>query len=131
MTADATDETARGGAPDPVPDGQLFSARTRRDGSRVAVEIAGELDLTAVEPLTATLREAITDGVDTVDLDTTGVTFIDSRALAMFLAFRLNAPKEGVAMRMVAASEEFARVATVAGLEEDLLPQPEPEPEPD
>jgi anti-anti-sigma factor len=109
----------------------MFSATSRREGSRAIVEIAGELDLTAVEPLTAALREAITEGVDTVDLDTTGVTFIDSRALAMFLAFRLNAPKEGVAMRMVATSDEFARVAEVAGLGEDLLPAPEPPEDPD
>lgn len=108
----------------------MFSATSRREGSRAIVEIAGELDLTAVGPLTAALREAITEGVDTVDIDTTGVTFIDSRALAMFLAFQLNAPKEGVVMRMVATSPEFSRVAEVAGLGEDLLPTPDPLDEP-
>ena len=112
MSADTPEDT----------DGQPFSATSRRDGNRAIVAIAGELDLSTVEPLTATLRDAITEGVDTVELDTTGVTFIDSRALAMFLAFQLNGPKEGVALRMVAASEEFARVATLAGLDYDLLP---------
>jgi len=108
--------------PGNAPDDDLFSATSRRDGARAIVEIAGELDLSTVEPLTAKLRDAIVDGIDTVDLDTTGVTFLDSRALAMFLAFQINGPKEGVAVRIVAASDEVVRVAKLAGLETVLLP---------
>ncbi|HEY8543701.1 MAG TPA: STAS domain-containing protein [Acidimicrobiales bacterium] len=124
MSGDATDWSAGSGVPEGS-EGEVFSARSRRDGSRAVLEIAGELDLTTVDPLAAAFREAIAGGADTLELDTSGVTFVDSRALAMFLAFQLNAPKEGVTMRMVAASPEFARVATVAGLEEDLLPPPD------
>ena len=124
MSTDATEETGVGDGG--VPEGEVFSATSRRDGSRVTVAIAGELDLTTVEPLKAALREAMTEGVDTVELDTAGVTFIDSRALAMFLAFQINGPKEGVALRIVKASDAFARVATVAGLDGELLSDTDP-----
>jgi anti-anti-sigma factor len=140
VTSDPTDEKAPGdGAPADIPDEIPFTASIRREGSRAIVEIGGELDLTTVEPLSDALREAVEGDVETVDLDTAGVTFIDSRALAMFLAFQLNGPKEGVKLRIVAASEAFARVASLAGLEADLLgnagadpdPKPEPDPEPE
>src|SRR5688572_5467301 len=64
-----------------------FSTSCRRDGNRSVVEVAGELDLSTVEPLKATLREAVAEGVERVEIDASRVTFIDSVALAMLLAF--------------------------------------------
>ena len=102
----------------------VFSATIRRVDKRSIVEIAGELDLTTIEPLRAKLREAIVEGVDTVELDMTGVTFIDSVNLAVLLAFQVNAPKEGLALVVVAASDEVTRIVTLAGLADALLPPP-------
>jgi anti-anti-sigma factor len=101
-----------------------LSVTSRREDSRAIVEIGGELDLTVLEPLKSKLREAITEGVDTIELDTTKVSYIDSVALAMILAFQVNGPKEGVQLRVVAASDEFARIVKLAGLDDALLPPP-------
>lgn len=115
MDPEATDESSAG---------DVFSTTIRRVDARSIVEITGELDLTTIEPLRATLREAIAEGVDTVELDTAGVTFIDSVNLAVLLAFQVNATKEGVALRVVAASDEFTRIVSLAGLAAALLPPP-------
>jgi anti-anti-sigma factor len=103
---------------------EMFSATVRRVDGRAIVEIVGELDLTSIEPLRAKLREALVEGVDTIEVDAAGVTFIDSVNLALLLAFQVNAPKEGRVFRVVAASEEFVRIVSVAGLGEALLPPP-------
>ena len=114
MDPETTEESSAGD--------DVFSVAIRRVDARTIVEITGELDLTTIEPLRAKLREAIAEGVDVVELDTTGVTFIDSVNLAVLLAFQVNAPKEGVALRVVAASDEFTRTVTLAGLDAALLP---------
>jgi anti-sigma B factor antagonist len=99
-----------------------LTVTSRREGSRAIVEIGGELDLTALEPIRSRLRDAITEGVTTLELDVTKVSYVDSVALAMILAFQVNGPKEGVELRVVAASDEFARIVKLAGLEDALLP---------
>jgi anti-anti-sigma factor len=103
-----------------------LSVTIRRDSSRSIVAITGELDLTTIEPLRAKLREALAEGVDTVELDLSGVEFIDSVNLALLLAFQVNGAKEGLTFRVVAASDEFARVVTLSGLADSLLPPPAP-----
>jgi anti-anti-sigma factor len=121
--SDATDESPTGDAPDDdYLGGDVFSVTSRREGSSAIIEIYGELDLHAIEPLKAKVREALADGVDTVELDTTGVTYMDSVVLAMFLAFQVNVPKEGAELRFVAVSDEFSRIVTLAGLDGTLLP---------
>jgi anti-anti-sigma factor len=106
--------------------GDAFSATTERRESGALVTIKGELDLTTLEPVKATLRSAFADAdpetQDTVDIDASGVTYIDSLTLALLLAFQVNGPKEGVALRVVAASDEFAHTVTLAGLGDALLP---------
>jgi anti-sigma B factor antagonist len=121
--SEATDESPTGEAqPDAYLGGDVFSVTSRREGSRSIIEIHGELDLHAIEPLKAKVREALADGVDTVELDTAGVTYMDSVVLAMFLAFQVNVPKEGAELRFVAVSDEFSRIVTLAGLDGTLLP---------
>jgi len=124
---EATDEGSAGVVPPDIDlGGDELSVTTRRDGARSIVVISGELDLTVLEPLRAKLSEAVAEGVDTVEVDTSGVSFIDSVALAMFLAFQVNLPKEGVTLRVVAASDEFARIVTLSGLADALLPPADP-----
>jgi anti-anti-sigma factor len=121
--SEATDESPTGDAPaDDYLGGDVFSVTSRREGSSAIIEIYGELDLHAIEPLKAQVREALAAGVDTVELDTTGVTYMDSVVLAMFLAFQVNVPKEGAELRFVAVSDEFSRIVTLAGLDDTLLP---------
>jgi anti-anti-sigma factor len=93
----------------------LLSVSSQRHGSRAAVEISGELDLSGTEMLKTKLREVITDEVDTVEIDA-------SVGLTLLLAFRLNATKSGVAFRVVAASDQYVRVVRLAGLDTELLP---------
>lgn len=100
----------------------LLSVSSQRHGSRAVVEISGELDLSGTETLKTKLREVITDDVDTVEIDTSGLSFIDSVGLTLLLAFRLNATKSGVAFRVVAASDQYVRVVRLAGLDTELLP---------
>lgn len=100
----------------------VFSVSSERIDSRSVVRIGGELDLTVTEPLKAALREAVADGVDTVEIDATEVSFVDSVGLALLLAFQVNAPKEGLTFRVVGASKQFAHVVKLAGLDDALLP---------
>lgn len=107
----------------------LLSMSSQRHGSRAVVEISGELDLSGTELLKSKLREVLAEGVDTLEIDASRLGFIDSVGLTMLLAFRLNTVKEGVAFRVVAASEQYARVVRLAGLADDLLP-PDPAADP-
>ena len=100
-----------------------FSSVPGEDGTRLAV--AGELDITAAEPLEAAVAEALDGGGRELVIDLTPTTFVDSTGLAHLLAARRRADAAGVGLRVVAprGSEarvviELAGVGSIVGLEE-------------
>ena len=100
-----------------------LTSASGEDGTRLAV--AGDLDITAAQPLDSAVAEALAGGARELLIDLTPTTFVDSTGLAHLLAARRRADAAGVALRVLAprGSEarvviELAGVGSIVGLEE-------------
>jgi len=69
-----------------VQPGSLVSFDVAADGARhVIVRIAGELDMSGIDPLAAQVEEALSGGVDRLTVDVGQVRFADSSAIALWV----------------------------------------------
>lgn len=100
----------------------VLSISSRRSGSRAVIEIEGELDMQGTEPLKAELQKVLSDPIDVVEVDASRVRFVDSAGLTALLAIQTGATDAGTEFRVAAASDQFTRVVTLAGLDDLLLP---------
>ncbi|MER6250422.1 STAS domain-containing protein [Streptomyces sp. NPDC001584] len=62
------------------------NARTYDENGRVLIAPAGELDISTVHSLRAALARCLHDGVRTIDIDLSAVTFCDSSGLDVLLS---------------------------------------------
>jgi len=87
------------------------------DGT-VTVTASGELDMTSAPDLIRVLREAIrTHGPSRVDLDLTGVTFMDSTGLQVLVAANSDV---GGGLRITGTSPAVFRLLQLTGVLEEF-----------
>lgn len=87
------------------------------DGT-VTVTASGELDMTTAPDLIQVLREAIRrHGPSRVDLDLTGVTFMDSTGLQVLVAANTDV---GGGLRITGASPAVRRLLQITGVLESF-----------
>jgi anti-anti-sigma factor len=103
--------------PDPTPAGgeqlaALSVAVDNRDDLAV-VTVAGEVDLESCTELGVVL--AGLQGAGAVDVDLSGVTYLDSTGLRSLLAARDAAAERGGRLRVSAASNIVARLIEITG----------------
>jgi anti-sigma B factor antagonist len=95
---------------------------SRREGSRVVVELAGELDLHGCDRLTTEVERALQDSADIVEVDARNLTFADSAGLRAVLVARAEAGRSGADFHLSEVSPSVGRVIHLAGLGELLRP---------
>ena len=100
---------------------QLTLAMTRDGDSRV-VTVNGDLDHDNAPDLRLQLEQAADDGVERVELDLTGVTFIDSAALQVFVSVSAALGERGGSLLITAASPLVTRILAVTGLDDLFRP---------
>jgi anti-anti-sigma factor len=96
---------------------------SRREGDRLVVELAGELDLHGCERLTAEVEGALRDSVEAIVLDARRLAFVDSAGLRAVVLARSEADKAGVRFELRQVSPSVGRVIDLAGLTDLLLPK--------
>ncbi|MEU7826683.1 STAS domain-containing protein [Catellatospora sp. NPDC049111] len=91
------------------------------DGGVCTVRLAGDVDMSEVEAVTAWLRAAIdTSGCATVDVDLSGSRFLDSMGIAGLVRAHEYARAQGVRLRCVNVQPWVRRVFQVAGVADHL-----------
>src|SRR3954462_155722 len=104
---------------------QDFQLRAQRDGERLLVALAGELDLTTAPELEETLLNANPSSL--LELTLSSLDFIASSGLRLLLSERDRAGRTGAELRVVGARGAVARVFAISGLDAELHPQlPDP-----
>lgn len=83
------------------------------DGAATLLRIAGDLDITARDPLRNAIVAALDDGDVVVDLD--AVAFLDSEALGALIAGYNEARTRPAGFRVINARGLVARVLSVSG----------------
>jgi serine/threonine-protein kinase RsbW len=99
-----------------------FNLRAERDGDRLLIATAGELDLTTTPDLEAALASG--QPYLALELDLAGLTFIDSSGLRLLLTERDRARRDGLDFTISGATGPVARVFAISGFDTDLEPAP-------
>jgi anti-sigma B factor antagonist len=97
-------------------DGAHIEVQAERDGARLVVAAAGEVDAATAPVLEDVWADA--DGVTDVELRLDGVTFIDSSGLRALLHLREEAARRGATVRIGSSSPLVDRLLEVTGLRE-------------
>jgi anti-sigma B factor antagonist len=89
------------------------------DGERSVLQLAGELDLETVAELrTHAQAELAARRRQTLMIDMSGLTFIDSSGLGLLVELRQMAAASGVSLELANVPPGPARVIAIAGLTE-------------
>jgi anti-anti-sigma factor len=97
----------------PIP--QILNV-SRNDRSNPAlITLTGEIDLTSVPMLRASLRQCLRDGVRSIHVDLTYVTFCDCSGLNAFLEAAQRTAAAGGALRLHDPPAMVARLLTLTG----------------
>lgn len=90
------------------------------DGSLVVRPI-GELDLASAPALSAVLLNQPRDGLNSLVLDLSGLTFLDSSGLRVIVAAHRHAVREGYGFSLTSVTPAIARRFKITGLD-TLIP---------
>jgi anti-sigma B factor antagonist len=105
----------------------VLSISSRRDGTAVVVALEGELDLHGAGLLDVEVRRMLAAPVSSIEIDATGLEFVDSSGLRSIMLARSEAEAVGATFRITSVSATVGRVIEIAGLSDLLLPA-EPNP---
>jgi len=89
------------------------------DGADVVVRLTGELDITAEDVLLPAVAAFITERPDTqsVCIDLTDVSFVDSSGLRSLLLCRQHADEVGVSCELTVVDGPVTRLLALSGLD--------------
>ncbi|WSQ10655.1 STAS domain-containing protein [Streptomyces sp. NBC_01231] len=93
---------------------QLNVYRHDRD-DRALITLAGEIDLATAPLVRESLAECLRDGILSIDVDLTAVTFCDVGGLDAFLLASRLATDTGRTLRLHHPSRSMARVIEITG----------------
>lgn len=105
-----------------------FAVSTAVSGTTRTIGLVGELDLSTVPQLDQAVHEALGDVPETLVLDLSATTFIESTGVRSILAAHRRCESLGVRFVVVPASPEAQRVFRLCGLEGVLPFVPGPRP---
>jgi anti-sigma B factor antagonist len=112
----------------PGQDGELMAARAdervtvnREDGRTIAA-LSGEFDMAATFTVEPALERAVAEpGTESLTVDLSRLSFIDSTGMGVLLRTEAEARRLGIEVRFVPGPREVQRVFEIAGLL-DVLP---------
>ncbi|MFI9100987.1 STAS domain-containing protein [Streptomyces fildesensis] len=97
----------------PVP--SLLNVHRHDDGSRTLIAVAGDIDLDSAPLLRVSLEQCLLDGICSIDVDLSAVTFCDCTGLNLFLSARRRTAAAGGALCLHHPSKSVARLFALTG----------------
>jgi anti-sigma B factor antagonist len=101
---------------------QALTVDVRREAGGVVVAVVGELDLHESRRLSSAVSELVSEPVERIELDATGLAFIDSAGIRAILLARSAITERGISFVISGVSPPIRRVMEIAGAEA-LLPE--------
>jgi anti-sigma B factor antagonist len=100
--------------------GAPFEINVVRDGEIATVTLAGELDIATVPRVEEAIEATLTDEVQTLTIDLSGLGFVDSSGLRLFIVLDQRAAEQGWELRLLRPDAHVLTVFQVSGVEENL-----------
>ncbi|MEV4294023.1 STAS domain-containing protein [Microbispora rosea] len=82
--------------------------------------MTGELDFTTADDASAEVAKRLAEGVDVLELDLAGLTFIDSSGMAVVMNAYSETEERGTAFRIVALTPYLRHLLKVVALDDVL-----------
>lgn len=98
----------------------ILEVDTREQDGAVHLALTGELDLSTVEQVEQELRRVEEGGAETVVLDLSSLSFLDSTGLRTIVTADQRARKSGRRLAIVKGPDTVHRVFTITRLDERL-----------
>ncbi|MEW1862115.1 STAS domain-containing protein [Streptomyces sp. NBC_00669] len=92
--------------------------------NRAMITLTGEVDLDSAPLIRETLGRCLLDGIRTIDVDLTAVSFCDCSGINAFLAVALRTTEAGGVLRLHHPAPAVARVFALTGSAALLLDEP-------
>ena len=93
------------------------SVTSDRSGGVLTVAVSGEVDLASAPDVEQAIADALrTDGVTTVQVDLSGVRFLDSSGIALLLRGRRDADERAVGYRVTGVRGIAKQVLELTGV---------------
>ena len=106
-----------------MPDEAPLSVDAAVEGGVARVTLRGELDLDRAGALAEELSALTNQGATAVELDASGLNFIDSSGLRALLSAREQLDSAGASFRLTAVSPAVERVLEMTGTRVLLAPE--------
>ena len=87
-----------------------------RDGDQLIAVVDGEVDADNCQGLGAQIEPALEEGIDTLIIDASGLTFIDSSGITELLRIRDLMQERGGVCRIRKPTEQVRRILEITGL---------------
>jgi anti-sigma B factor antagonist len=97
-----------------------FEVESDRDQDAARLTLSGELDIATVPRVEAALNATLTNDICQLTIDMTGLQFVDSSGLRMFIVLDKRAQQEGWTLRLIPPGEQVLSIFRVSGVEENL-----------
>jgi anti-sigma B factor antagonist len=97
-----------------------FEIDSAGDGTTARLVLSGELDLATVPRVQQAVDATLAQGARTLIVDLSGLGFIDSSGLRLFVVLHQRAAAEGWKLSLIRPPERAMTVFKVSGLEENL-----------
>ena len=97
-----------------------FEIDTTSDAETGRLALSGELDLATVPRVEQAVGATLAQGVRTLIVDLSGLGFIDSSGLRLFVILHQRAVAEGWRLSLIRPQERAMEVFVVSGLEQNL-----------
>ena len=97
-----------------------FAIDSARDAESARLTLSGELDLATVPRAEQAVESALADGVSELTLDLSGLSFVDSSGLRLFIVLTQRAAAEGWQLTLTRPQQRAMTVFVVSGVAESL-----------
>lgn len=97
-----------------------FEIDTTSDAETGRLALSGELDLATVARVEQAVDATLAQGVRTLIVDLSGLSFIDSSGLRLFVVLHQRAVAGGWRLSLTRPQEQAITVLVVSGLEQNL-----------
>jgi anti-sigma B factor antagonist len=100
---------------------ELLRIEATHEAGTVTFKVAGELDTTTRSYLQAQIEDVLASRPESVTVDGSELTFLDSSGFAALLRARARAKEAAVPFRIVDPSPALRRMADVGGIGDEFL----------
>ncbi|MFI1801685.1 anti-sigma factor antagonist [Streptomyces sp. NPDC020379] len=107
-----------------MPTPQMLNIYRHDRKNRALITLAGEIDLASAPLVSETLKRCLWEGIRTIDVDLTPVTFCDCTGLNAFLHAAHRTAEAGGSLRLHYPSPVLARLLALTGTGSLLLALP-------